>query len=77
MMERVIGNTMRKTMAKNSDDAETSGQDAKFKEREGACPYQSESVVRRPGKAPEGTVPGPSPGRHAAAPINVSLIKRT
>jgi hypothetical protein len=35
MMERVIGNTMRKTMAKNGDDAETSGQDAKFKEREG------------------------------------------
>ena len=26
----------------------------------------SESAVRRPGKAPEGTVPGPSPGRHAA-----------
>jgi len=28
----------------------------------------SESVGRRSGKAPEGTVPGPSPGRHAAAP---------
>uniref|UniRef100_A0A804U9W1 Uncharacterized protein n=1 Tax=Zea mays TaxID=4577 RepID=A0A804U9W1_MAIZE len=27
----------------------------------------SESVVRRPGKAPEGAVPGPSPGRHAVA----------
>ncbi|THU42882.1 hypothetical protein C4D60_Mb00t00800 [Musa balbisiana] len=26
----------------------------------------SESAVRRPGKAPEGAVPGPSPGRHAA-----------
>ncbi|RXI09659.1 hypothetical protein DVH24_033626 [Malus domestica] len=27
----------------------------------------SELNVRCPGKAPEGTVPGPSPGRHAAA----------
>ncbi|KAK8700993.1 hypothetical protein V6N13_019383 [Hibiscus sabdariffa] len=26
----------------------------------------SESTVRRPGKAPEGAVPSPSPGRHAA-----------
>ena len=26
----------------------------------------SESTVRRPGKAPEGAIPGPSPGRHAA-----------
>ncbi|XVE71961.1 hypothetical protein DITRI_Ditri11bG0000300 [Diplodiscus trichospermus] len=26
----------------------------------------SESAVRRPGKAPEGAVPSPSPGRHAA-----------
>ncbi|KAK8590450.1 hypothetical protein V6N13_057343 [Hibiscus sabdariffa] len=26
----------------------------------------SESTIRRPGKAPEGAVPSPSPGRHAA-----------
>ncbi|KAI3476214.1 hypothetical protein L1887_62245 [Cichorium endivia] len=32
------------------------------------CPYRtsSELAVRRPGKAPEGAVPSPSPGRHAA-----------
>ncbi|KAK8616917.1 hypothetical protein V6N13_116887 [Hibiscus sabdariffa] len=29
-------------------------------------PFISESTVRRPGKAPEGAVPSPSPGRHAA-----------
>ncbi|KAK8621612.1 hypothetical protein V6N13_081045 [Hibiscus sabdariffa] len=28
-------------------------------------PFISESTVRRPGKAPEGAVPSPSPGRHA------------
>ncbi|KAJ8512057.1 hypothetical protein OPV22_002491 [Ensete ventricosum] len=32
----------------------------------GRRPLLSESTVRRPGKAPEGAVPGPSPGRHAA-----------
>ncbi|KZV36663.1 hypothetical protein F511_40284 [Dorcoceras hygrometricum] len=30
-----------------------------------ACVEVSESTVRRPGKAPEGAVPSPSPGRHA------------
>ncbi|KAK8634371.1 hypothetical protein V6N13_022252 [Hibiscus sabdariffa] len=47
--------------------------------KEGQCPASdsrnnriplvrtsSESTVRRPGKAPEGAVPSPSPGRHAA-----------
>ncbi|KAA8544643.1 hypothetical protein F0562_019427 [Nyssa sinensis] len=48
-------------------------------QKEGQCPASdsrnnriplvrtsSESTVRRPGKAPEGAVPSPSPGRHAA-----------
>ncbi|KAK8481389.1 hypothetical protein V6N13_000086 [Hibiscus sabdariffa] len=48
-------------------------------QKEGLCPASdsrnnriplvrtsSESTVRRPGKAPEGAVPSPSPGRHAA-----------
>ncbi|KAG5568992.1 hypothetical protein H5410_064036 [Solanum commersonii] len=48
-------------------------------QKEGQCPASdsrnnriplvrtsSELAVRRPGKAPEGTVPSPSPGRHAA-----------
>ncbi|KAI3475397.1 hypothetical protein L1887_49755 [Cichorium endivia] len=30
----------------------------------------SELAVRRPGKAPEGAVPSPSPGRHAATPLS-------
>ncbi|KAK4404472.1 hypothetical protein Sango_0815800 [Sesamum angolense] len=38
--------------------------------KRGQCPASdsrnnSESTVRRPGKAPEGAVPSPSPGRHA------------
>ncbi|KAA8528881.1 hypothetical protein F0562_036236 [Nyssa sinensis] len=40
-------------------------------QKEGQCPASDswnnfESTVRRPGKAPEGAVPSPSPGRHAA-----------
>ncbi|CAA2992057.1 Hypothetical predicted protein [Olea europaea subsp. europaea] len=39
-----------------------------FKGRRGRTGHHetSESTVRRPGKAPEGAVPSPSPGRHAA-----------
>ncbi|KAK8475966.1 hypothetical protein V6N13_105133 [Hibiscus sabdariffa] len=43
-------------------------------QKEGLCPASdsrnnSESTVRRPGKAPEGAVPSPSPGRHAATAL--------
>ncbi|WMV45179.1 hypothetical protein MTR67_038564 [Solanum verrucosum] len=33
----------------------------------------SELAVRRSGKAPEGTVPSPSPGRHAVTPIKNNI----
>ncbi|KAK9277509.1 hypothetical protein L1049_007053 [Liquidambar formosana] len=44
---------------------------APWVQKEGRCPASdsrnnSESTVRRPGKAPGGAVPSPSPGRHAA-----------
>ncbi|KAL2453146.1 Uncharacterized protein Adt_49352 [Abeliophyllum distichum] len=38
----------------------------KFRSRIPLVRTSSESTVRRPGKAPEGAVPSPSPGRHAA-----------
>ncbi|KAI3492347.1 hypothetical protein L1887_43159 [Cichorium endivia] len=36
----------------------------------------SELAVRRPGKAPEGAVPSPSPGRHAATPLSAAEAAR-
>ncbi|KAK0594371.1 hypothetical protein LWI29_033066 [Acer saccharum] len=54
-------------------------EDGPWVQKEGQCPASdsrnnriplvrtsSESTVRRPGKAPEGAVPSPSPGRHVA-----------
>ncbi|KAK0594345.1 hypothetical protein LWI29_022099 [Acer saccharum] len=38
----------------------------KFRSRIPLVRTSSESTVRRPGKAPEGAVPSPSPGRHVA-----------